>query len=67
VSASKPGITPSSTPASPAKFKPPTTPPMSDPNARLNAKRAQSTLTSPMEKKFCMSMASTWRDRTIPP
>jgi hypothetical protein len=37
------------------------------PKARLNATTAHSTLASPMLKKFCMSIPSTFLARTIPP
>ncbi len=37
------------------------------PNARLKPTSTHSTLIRPMAKKFCMSMASRFLDRTIPP
>ncbi len=37
------------------------------PNARLNAITTQITASRPMAKKFCMSIPSTLRARTMPP
>ena len=67
VSASRPGMLPLNKPLRPTRSKPPITPPWSLPKARLKATNAHSTLTSPMQKTFCMSMPRTFLPLTIPP
>ena len=63
-----PGMPWLTTECSPESPRPPTNPPpTSRPKARLNPTRTHSTLTRPMQKKFCMSMPSTLRVRTMPP
>jgi len=37
------------------------------PNARLNTTTAHATLTRPIDKKFCISIARRFFERTMPP
>ncbi len=63
-----PGAAPAVTSLSNAKSKFPMTPPLpASPKARLNTITTQTTASRPIAKMFCMSMPSTFFERTMPP